>query len=112
MNTGIELITEERQEQLIKHGRTIQGDVHFNTQNQLLSGIMMLASKVAFKRAGVEMPEEAVDDMIPEGWDREICLKMLGKSDIEQLKIIGAFAAAEIDRIQNVEVSDTTGDAQ
>lgn len=103
MQTGIELISEERQEQLTKHGITILGDVNFNTQNQLLSGIMMLSSKIGFKRAGVEMPEGAVDDMIPEGWDREICLKMLGKSDIEQLKIIGAFSAAEIDRIQYID---------
>ncbi len=101
---GIELIAKERQEQITKHGRTIEGDVSFNTENQLLSGIMLLVSNISFHRAGIkEMPKDAFEDLRPEGWGREICWKWLSKSDIEQLKIIGAFAAAEIDRLQNIQ---------
>jgi hypothetical protein len=101
MNTGIELITIERQEQIDKHGRTVQSDIEDNTDNQLLSAIMMLVSNISFKRGGMDMPKEAFEDLRPENWNRELCWKMLEKTDVEQLKIIGAFAAAEIDRILN-----------
>lgn len=100
MKTGIELISIERQEQIEKHNRSIESDVIFNTENQLVSAIMLLVSNIGFKRAGVDMPKDAFEDLRPEGWGREICWKMIGKSDIEQMKIIGAFAAAEIDRLQ------------
>ncbi len=101
MKTGIELIAEERQEQIEKHGRTVQSDIDFNKENQLISGIMLMVSSLGFLKAGIEMPKEAFEDLRPEGWGREICWKMLSKPEIEQLQIIGAFAAAEIDRIQN-----------
>lgn len=101
MKTGIELITEERSEQIEKHGRTIDFDVDNNSQNQLLEGIMLLITNVAMKRTGIEMPKDAFEDLRPSDWGREICFKMMAKEEIDQLKIIGAFAAAEIDRLQN-----------
>jgi len=101
MKTGVELIAEERQDQIEKHGRTIEQDVKNNAHGQLLEGIMLLISNVAMNRQGVEMPKEAFEDLRPSDWGREICFKMMAKPEIDQLKIIGAFAAAEIDRLQS-----------
>jgi hypothetical protein len=101
MQTGIELITKERQEQIEKHGRTIDHDVKNNTEGQLIEGIMLLISNIGFKRQNIEMPKDVFEDLRPSDWRREICWKMLAKPEIEQLKIIGTFAAAEIDRLQN-----------
>lgn len=101
MKTGIELIAEERQEQIEKHGRAIQYDVNYNANGQILEAIMLLAGSVGFGRQGFEMPKEAFDELRPSDWDAEICFKMINKPEIDQFKIIGAFAAAEIDRLQN-----------
>lgn len=98
--TGIELIAEERQEQIEKHGRTVQSDVEHNEEGQLLGAIMMIASNIAFASAGLEMPKEAFEDLRPKGWGREVCWKILDKPIIGQLQVLGAFAAAEIDRLQ------------
>jgi len=100
-STGIELIAEERKEQIEKHGRTIEDDVRYNADRQLQHGIMLLISNIGFKAQGIETPKEAFEDLRPDGWGREICLKMMAKSEVEQLQIIGAFAAAEIDRLNH-----------
>jgi hypothetical protein len=42
MKTGIELIAEERREQIEKHGRTIELDVVLNTNQQLSDAAAML----------------------------------------------------------------------
>ena len=101
MKSGIELIAEERQEQIEKHGRTVEHDIKINTSNQLLEGIMLLISNVSFKRQGNEIPQEAFEDLRPADWSVEVCKKLIAKPEVEQLQIIGAFAASEIDRLQN-----------
>lgn len=101
MNTGIELITQERHKQFIK-GHTVAKDVSFNSNSELISAIMMLTASISFKRSGVEMPMEAFDDLRPESWDKVRCLNYVNKTEIEQLKMIGAFAAAEIDRLGEI----------
>lgn len=101
MKTGIELIAEERQEQIEKHGRTIDYDVEHNIHGQLVEAIMLLIANVGFRRQRIEMEKDAFEDLRPLDWGREICFKMISKSEIDQFKIIGAFAAAEIDRLQN-----------
>lgn len=105
MKTGIEIIAKERQEQIEKHGHSIKSDVDFNTENQLVSAIMMMAANIGFVRAGIKMPKEAFEELRPEGWGREICWGMLSKPIIQQLGIIGAFAASEIDRLNAIEES-------
>lgn len=87
MKTGIELITEERREQLEKHGRTIEDDKVLNKRRQLRSAAYMLISEQAF-----------IMDA-PEGWDEKIWDKMRRKALKERLIIAGALIAAEIDRI-------------
>lgn len=42
MKSGIELIAKERQEQIEKHGRTIEHDVENNDNEQLAMGAEML----------------------------------------------------------------------
>lgn len=101
MNTGIELIQQERLEQIQKHNFSIDYDIENNVQNEFISAIMMIISNIGFQRNNIQMPRDAFEDLKPETWSRGICQKILSKSDVEQLKILGAFAAAEIDRIQN-----------
>lgn len=95
MKSGIELIAEERQEQIVKHNRTIEKDVKENHSQQLSLGAEMLLA--------VEH-EEGIDPYsYPEGWDEEICNKMIAKPYKERLIIAGALIAAEIDRLNNLQ---------
>ncbi len=95
MKNGIELIADERLEQMEKHGRTIEQDVALNGFSQLSEA----ASKLSFKDIddihGIEDP--------PKGWDFDIWNKMINKPYKERLIIAGALIAAEIDRIQVID---------
>jgi hypothetical protein len=86
MKTGIELIAEERQEQIEKHGRTIEHDVKHNNCGELIQAIEALVND---NYSG-----------FPQGWDETICKKIFSKAGVEKLAMIGAFCAAEIDRVQ------------
>lgn len=94
MKTGIELIAQERQEQIEKHGRTVEADVALNSSGQLATAAEMLLAADH---------EEGIDpECFPEGWSRDICNAMLNKPYKERLVIAGALIAAEIDRIANL----------
>lgn len=92
MKTGIELIAQERQEQIEKHGITVKNDIEIN-QNKELARV---ASALAY-------PYHYVDnfDDYPEYWDKQAVAKMVQKPYKERLIIAGALIAAEIDRLQN-----------
>ncbi len=90
--TGIELIAQERKEQMYKHHRTIADDVKYNTKGQLSVGAGILAQK--------NIPEHIKDTLIPTGWDEKIWNKMLNKPYEQRLIIAGALIAAELDRLQ------------
>lgn len=91
MKTGIELIAEERLEQLTKHARTIERDAAENEDGQLAAGAEMLLAAEH---------EEGIDPAsYPDGWDKDICAHMLSKSYHDRLVIAGALIAAELDRI-------------
>lgn len=92
MKTGIELIAEERQEQIEKHGRTLQHDDDYNDNNQLAHCAEMLLA--------VEHEEGIDSESYPDGWDKEICRNMLSKTYFKRLIIAGALIAAEIDRLR------------
>ena len=96
--TGIELIAKERQEQIEKHGRTVEHDDLYNYNGQLAWAAAHLLAKDF---------SEQLDDCCPDGWSQEIWDKMMGKSKVERLAIAGALIAAELDRIsmQESEVS-------
>lgn len=94
--TGIELIAKEREEQLSRHGFSVQEDQRHNSEFQLMDAAITLA----------EYPDENAPDYVPfvqnlppGGWDTERWNKMAAKSYKERLIIAGALLAAEIDRI-------------
>lgn len=93
MKTGIELIAQERQEQIEKHGRTVEEDVRFNTKGQLSVAAGILSQRY--------IPDRL--NLIPKDWDSLIWLKMLRKQYKERLIIAGALIAAEIDRLISIE---------
>jgi hypothetical protein len=94
MKTGIELIAQERKEQIEKHGRTVRDDVRFNKVRQLASGAKRL----------IEINPDPLN--APFDWDVDIWQKMCRKDYKERLVIAGALIAAEIDRLLN---SDNNG---
>jgi hypothetical protein len=89
--TGIELIAAERQEQIEKHGRSIEADVKYNRTGQLVSGAISL----------IRAEHRGFWEEMPMNWDVAICKKMAKKSYKERLVIAGALIAAEIDRLNN-----------
>jgi hypothetical protein len=92
MKSGIELIAQERQEQITKHGRTIESDVEQNDNKQLAVCAEMLLA--------VEHEEGIDPESYPDGWDEDVCRYMISKPYKERLIIVGALIAAEIDRLQ------------
>lgn len=95
--TGSELITKERQEQIEKHGRTVELDVENNKDEQLIDAVFGLLA---------EFPDEIKNELEPDGWDNEIWKKMVNKPYKERLVICGALIAAEIDRISYEKVTE------
>ncbi len=91
--TGIELIAQEREEQIEKHGRSINKDVIENSLYQLSEAAKKLIS-------GVDVPREWI---APIRWSGPIWRKMIKKSYKDRLIIAGALIAAEIDRLNSIE---------
>ncbi len=102
MKTGIELIAEERREQIEKHGRTVELDVQQNADYQLSE---------AFGALIIHPTEDDMKDVwgdillksVPSGWNKAIWEKMAVKPYKERLIIAGALIAAEIDRLNAIE---------
>jgi hypothetical protein len=93
MKTGIELIAIERQEQIEKHGRTVEKDVELNSsENQLQEAAYHLIGKEWLYVADNE-------ETCPIGWNQKVWNKMFNKEYKERLIIAGALIAAEIDRL-------------
>lgn len=84
--TGIELIAEERKEQIEKHGFDVTKDSGYN-DNELIKAALFAINPNQFEW--------------PFYWMEEFREKIKNKpNDVERLKIAGALIAAEIDRIQ------------
>ena len=94
--TGIEMIAKERQEQIEKHGRTVDNDVIENNHYQL--------SEAAGLLTALDMDDFQVTsaECCPVDWDEKIWEKMFNKSYEERLVIAGALIAAELDRLQRI----------
>lgn len=87
MKAGIELIAKERQEQLEKHGLTVDSDVNINTNGALLSVVKYLIDPLHSKW--------------PKHWNVDYKEHLdNNKTKLEKLVIAGALIAAEIDRLQ------------
>jgi len=89
MKTGIELINDERNEQIDKHVRALEYDASFNTDCQLGTAACTLAYEEI----------EALPIFPPTNWDEDLWAKMIAKPYKERLIIAGALIAAEIDRV-------------
>ena len=88
--SGIELIEQERKEQIKKHGKTVISDVRDNSKFQLSQAVEELVRAI---------PDKFPEDILPKGWNYDIWIKMLNKPYKERLIISGALIAAEIDRL-------------
>lgn len=86
MKTGIQLITEERKEQIEKHGWDLANDMDYG-RNELVKAALFCISPKFFEW--------------PFNWTEEFRKKIIKKNRVDQLKVAGALIAAEIDRIQN-----------
>lgn len=87
MKTGIELIAEERKEQIEKHGWTAEHDATHYCEE------IIDAAEYAIR------PNKDNGDKC--GWI-SFQLKIVKKNRIDQLKVAGALIAAEIDRLQSI----------
>lgn len=83
--TGIELIAEERRQQIEKHGFDEAND------DQYFQGELVGAAECILGEN---------TSVFPETWHPGWMKKFLGKPRVEQLAIAGALIAAEIDRLQ------------
>lgn len=95
MKSGIELIAAERNEQIVKHNRTVTNDVKFNKNEEL-----------SFAAAALSCPHPEANGLsasnnysCPTGWNVKIWIHMIKKPYKERLIIAGALIAAEIDRL-------------
>lgn len=88
MKTGIELIAEERQEQIEKHGYTREHD------EQYINKELEQAAEYCLSLTGLWNKSA----FWPTGWDNKIAIRIAGKSIVEQITIAGAFLMADNDR--------------
>jgi SAM-dependent methyltransferase len=103
MKTGVELIAQERREQVEKHGFTIESQREWNSKKELVE-----AAKYCIDSSS-GLPEDKLQ--YPYNWDHWFYLKVREKRQrlsnkdfqVEMLKIAGAFCAAEIDRLNDFE---------
>lgn len=95
MKTGIELIAQERKEQIEKHGFDVSSDKDSYNRNELVNAAIY------------SLTQDQV--WYPDSWEFWFHDKMKAKGArmseeefwIERLKIAGALIAAEIDRLQS-----------
>lgn len=95
MKTGVELITEERQKQIDKHGFT--GKHHAMHPELYEDDQLIYAAHVLSDR---EL--EVGDYQEPDNWDADWFDRLVDRPYLERLTIAGALIAAEIDRLQNL----------
>jgi len=86
--TGVEEITEERGEQINKHGFDINDDVDYG------KGELIRAALYAINPDVFEWPYE---------WDDTFKKKIARKNKIQRLRVAGALIASEIDRLKHLE---------
>ena len=93
MKTGIELIKEERQKQIDKHGFTAEH--HVNHPEWYESDQLSRAA------ASILMPNKI--SLAPDNWDMVWFRNLKGREKKERLVIAGALIAAELDRLELLE---------
>lgn len=91
MKNGINIIAQEREEQIKKHGKTIIFDVKNNNEGELIDAALALLM--------------CDFDLLPEKWDEKIKDHLMEKTYAERITIAGALLAAELDRLHCVELT-------
>lgn len=99
MKTGVELIAQERDEQINKHGFSIEKDKEFYQEKELLSAALCCLFQDESLFLDQDTPAHPADYW-PGNWDDKFLDNISRKNRIEQLQIAGALIAAEIDRLQ------------
>jgi hypothetical protein len=94
MKTGIELITIERQEQIEKHGFSLNNDEYYKDK-QLVQAAKFCLSQANSK---INLFTKEKYTFWPKDWNIHFMNKILNKSTTEQLIVAGAFLKAENDR--------------
>lgn len=94
--TGIELIAEERREQIEKHGRTIAIDQSNNSEGEMIIAARALLIEDNDEYEPDDTVQERVSEM-PGDWETPLCQKMASESRRDRLIRAGAFIAAELD---------------
>lgn len=88
--SGIQLIAEEREQQISKHGKSLEHDVNFNDKGELLElALFALTLKADYYPSLMSISYLEKIEVMPKA---------------KRLKIAGALIAAEIDRLQVQEV--------
>lgn len=95
MKTGIELISDERKEQIEKHGFSVTKDAEFYEDYELIQAALFCIDLTTETGYGLK-----TGIMWPEDWGKKFKKKIMAKDKIGQLKVAGALIAAEIDRLQ------------
>lgn len=93
MKRGVELIAEERQEQINKHGYGLKHDLNTNQEGQLLMAAVFCITREA--------------TMWPAGWSTEYRDELYEKPLEQRIRIAGALLAAELDRRNDIEVNES-----
>src|SRR5688572_10498777 len=94
--TGVELIARERQEQIEKHGFSVIHDAEYYQNFELLQAALFCIDQTIPEGYGLKTYKPW-----PEGWGEKFKHKILAKDVIGQLKVAGAFIAAQIDKLQS-----------
>lgn len=93
MKKGIELILQERKEQIEKHGWSLDHDASY------ADGQLKQAALFCYEQARIKLGRTHAETVQwPEGWIKHFEDKIRNKSAIEQLTVCGAFWLAEYDR--------------
>lgn len=91
--TGIEQITLERKEHFSKHGKDVEMDNFYNSEEQLRHAASFL---ISYEKV---YPGNLLENL-PKGWNEDKWLYMCCKSYKERLVIAASLIAAEIDRLE------------
>lgn len=93
--TGAELIVVERAKQMTKNGYTKEHDKFINNNSELLCASVYYLAKLADRR-GIFADKVL---KFPENWEKD-SNKAEKYDEVRLLSVVGAWCAAEIDRIQ------------
>jgi len=89
------LIALERDEQLEKHGFSIEKDRKYYLNNELLWATLCCL----MQDPNLKVHPGTADELWPPNWGEEYLEKIKAKDRIGQLKVAGALIAAELDRL-------------